>query len=135
MSQFAKVINVDMLIKGRVKVELDELSEGWYGYFDPDDPEDESLLRFDVSWWLPDTDDIENLDPSNENAFGDWSDPGDASYCTRLPATATPEQRQKALEIIMDEVYEPLIDGHSIKKLCEGLSWIGLDWLDKQKEV
>jgi hypothetical protein len=129
-TQFSKVINVDTLIKGRVRVEWVELGEGWIGDYNPDNPEDEELLRFDVSWWLPDTDDPENLDPTNENAFGDWSDPGDASYCTAFPVKATPEQRQKGLELIMGEVYEPLVSGHSIKKLCERLSWIGLDWLD-----
>jgi hypothetical protein len=130
MSQFAKIVNVDTLIKGRVRVEWVELSEGWNGYYQEDDPYDEELLRFDVSWWLPDTDDPENLDPLNENAFGDWSDPGDASYCTRFPASATPEQRQKGLESLMNAVYDPLTRGYSIKKLCEELSWIGLDWIE-----
>ena len=40
----------DELIKDRVKVEWVELGEGWWGDYDPDDPMDEELLRFDVSW-------------------------------------------------------------------------------------
>jgi hypothetical protein len=118
------------LIQDRVKVEWSDLGEGWNGYYDLDDPDDDALLRFDVSWWLPDSDDPTNLDPSNKNAFGDWSDPGDASYCTRFPVSATPEQRQKGLEILMNSVYDPLMSNNSIKKLCERLSWIGLDWLE-----
>jgi hypothetical protein len=137
----------DELIRGRVRVEWVELGEGWNGYYQEDDPDDEELLRFDVSWWLPDTDDPENIDPSNENAFGDWSDPndeprtfdpltgswsdpGDASYCTRFPAKATDEQRRQGLQILMNAVYDPLTSGYPIKKLCEELSWIGLDWLE-----
>lgn len=116
MSQFAKIIDVDTLIKDRVRVEWVELGEGWNGDYYPDDPNDEELLRFDVSW----------LDDD-----GEWVDPGDASYCTRFPASATKEQREKGLEILMNNVYDPLMSGYSIKKLCEGLSWIGLDWLDE----
>jgi len=114
----------NVLVKGNVKVEWVELGEGWSGDYNEEDPNDEELLRFDVSIWLPDVDDVQGV--------GDWCDPGDASYCTRFPASATPEQRLKGLELIMNEVYEDATAGHRIKKICEHLSWIGLDWLDKK---
>lgn len=113
---------MNVLIRDTVKVEWVELGEGWSGDYDEDDPDDEELLRFDVSIWRPDCDDVPDS--------GDWHDPGDASYCTRFPVSATPEQRKAGLELIMDAVYEDATNGHSIKKICEHLSWIGLEWLN-----
>jgi hypothetical protein len=115
MTQFAKVVNVDELIKDRVRVEWVELGEGFSGYYDSEDPYDTELLRFDVSW----------LDDD-----GEWVDPGDVSYCTNFPASATPEQRQRGLEILMNAFYDPLMSGYPCKKIGEAMSWIGLDWLD-----
>lgn len=103
------------LIQDRVKVEWTDLGEGWGGYYDPDDPEDEELLRFDVSW----------LDDD-----GEWIDPGDVSYCTRFPVKATREQKEKGLVILMNAFYDPLMSGYSGKKIGEQMSWIGLDWLE-----
>lgn len=113
------------LIKDRVRVEWVDLGEGWSGYYDPDDPEDEELLRFDVSYWEP----SENGWDEYKGEKGNWEDPGDASYCTRFPYKSTDEQQKKGLELIMANVYDPLMSGYSIKKMCEELSWIGLDWL------
>jgi len=42
---------------------------------------------------------------------------------------------QAALEYIMDEVYEPLSQGYSVKRLCERLSWITQDWFGHIKET
>ncbi len=108
------------LIKDRVKVEWVELGEGWCGDYNEDDPEDEELLRFDVSW----------LDDD-----GEWIDPGDVSYCTRFPANSTEEQQRQGLEMLMNAFYEPLMDGHSGKKIGEAMSWIGLDWLEEKDEL
>lgn len=115
MSQFAKIINVDSLIKDRVRVDWVELGEGWSGDWNPDDPDDEELLRFDV-YWLDDN--------------GEWVDPGDVSYCTGFPASATAEQREKGLRILMDAFYEPMMAGYSGKKIGERMSWICLEDLD-----
>lgn len=116
MSQFTKVINVDTLIKDRVRIEWVELGEGWSGDWNPDDPNDEELLRFDVSW----------LDDN-----GEWVDPGDVSYCTRFPASATNVQRTKGLEMLMNAFYEPLMNnnGYGGRKIGEEMSWIDLDWI------
>lgn len=110
---------MDELIKDKVKVEWVRLGEGWSGDYDPEDLEDEELLRFDVS---------------RLNDDGEWEDPGDASYCTQVPVSAAPEQRAKLLQQIMDTVYEPLMGGYSIKKICEELSWMDLDWADEEEE-
>ena len=99
------------LIRGNLKVEWVELGEGLSGDYNPDDPDDIELLRFYVAV-LKD---------------GDWEDLDDASYCTNMPVSATPEQRRKGLKKIMDVVYERASSRQSIKKMCERLSWIGVN--------
>ncbi len=104
---------MDTLIKGNIKVEWAKLGEGIDGDYNPDDPDDVELLRFDVS----------------RKTKGHWEAIDDASYCTQIPVSATPEQRQSGLEWIMAEVYEPASQGASIKKICELLSWLSLESL------
>lgn len=115
----------DFLERDVVRVAWVELGEGWSGDYNPDDPDDEELLRFDVY--------IKASEASQSENWW-WEQIEDASYCTRFPASATPEQRAKGLEIIMDAVYERAMEGESIKKLCERLSWIGLNWLEEDKD-
>jgi len=103
------------LIKNNVKVEWVELGEGFSGDYDPDDPDDVELLRFDVSVLID----------------KEWVDPGDASYCTLFPVNESDEIKMKALKLIMDEVYEWASQGYSVKKLCERLSWINPEWVTK----
>jgi len=105
----------DKLVRGNIKVEWVELGEGIDGDYDPDDPDDAELLRFEVSRFEGD----------------EWVPIDDASYCTQVPVSATPEQRAKGLQMIMDEIYEFASEGHSIKKLCERLSWISLEAIEK----
>jgi len=105
-----KTMEVDTLIRGDVRVEWERLGEGVCGDYNPDDPDDIELLRFDVS--------------HKDSETGEWLAVDDASYCTQVPVDTAPEVRQTLLRFIMDEVYEPVTDGHSIKKLCERLSWI-----------
>ena len=102
------------LIKGKVRVEWVELGEGMLGAYNPDDPDDVELLRFDVS----------RLEE------GEWIDPGDASYCTLFPADASDELKMAGLRLLMNSVYEPCNSGHPIKKLCERLSYICIDWVE-----
>lgn len=97
------------LVKADVMVELsDETSEGWRGDYDPSDPNDDLLLRFYVSRRVNDA----------------WESVDNGSYCTRLPATLEKQKAEKALATIMQEVYEPVTQGYSIKKTCEVLSWL-----------
>ena len=120
----------EFLIEDGVRVSLhDECGEGWNGDYDPTDPDDVPLLRFDVdadkkvwehyhSW------------KQTSGAPDEWSPVDDASYCTQLSAnTTTHDQARAALRLIMQEVKAPLLSGKSIKRICEGLSWINSDAL------
>lgn len=97
--------------RGKVRVDLVNLYEGWCGDYDPDDPEDENLLRFDVY--------------TREN--GEWIEVNDSSYCTQVPANVSDEVAISVVKTIMGEVYDSVNAGHPIKKLCERLSWIDAD--------
>ena len=104
----------DTIQKGNIKVEWVELGEGLCGDYNPDDPDDIELLRFDVSY---------------QNDKGEWLEIPDSSYCTMMPVKAPDEIRQKALQVIFNEYYHAL-SGHyhehspSVKHLGEWLSWI-----------
>lgn len=93
-----------------VKVEWVNCDEGWWGDYDPENPEDENLLRFDVSVW--------------QN--GQWVEKEDASYCTQFPASASLADKCRALQILGKEYDYALSDDIevSVKKLGERLSWI-----------
>lgn len=94
-----------------VKVEWYNADEGWSGDYDPDDPNDENLLRFDVYRRGPD---------------GEWEEVEDASYCTQMPASTCKEVLQRALRMLLKEYTNALSSNPncSVKKLGESLSWI-----------
>jgi hypothetical protein len=105
------------LIKDNVMVEWVELGEGFWGDYNPENPEDEELLRFDVSVWNGQ----------------EWTEVPDASYCTLFPVSASNEAKMTALREIMEVVYKDVRTGRSIKRSCENLSWISLDWITNEK--
>ncbi len=98
------------LVKGNVKVELSCIGEGICGDYNPADPDDVELLRFSVL--------------GRESEKDEWFDIENASYCTALPARADDVTQSKALAFIMDKVYEKVVDGDSVKRICEQLSHI-----------
>lgn len=102
------------LVRGNFKVEWIDLEEGLHGDYDPNDPEDVALLRFDIS--------------RKEN--GEWVPVNNGNYCTLFPVDAPESQKRAALEHIMDKVHSPLKNGQSIKNICEPLSWIEPDWIE-----
>lgn len=102
-----------------VRVELSWIGEGCEGDFDPGDPEDQPLLRFDVSKFED----------------GSWEAVDDSSYCTQIPATTEPGQVMKIAERILDEVEDAVRSGNSIKRQCERLSWIGSDYGNPETPV
>lgn len=108
------------LVSGNIKVEWVDLGEGLCGDYDPDDPEDIHLLRFDISI-LRD---------------GEWEIKEDGSHCTQFPATATNEEKATGLAILMNRVREVLRDDLDapIKKLAEELSWIDLEAVERVKK-
>lgn len=108
-----KSVYGELLIEDDVVVEWVNLGEGRSGDYDPDDPEDKNLLRFDVSQWIK----------------GELVEVSNASYCTMVEADSTNEYKQKGLETIMLHVHDPVMAETSIKKVCEWLSWLGTDTL------
>jgi hypothetical protein len=112
-----------------VRVCLDCIGEGWNGDYNSEDPKDEILLRFDVyieaDYYVP------GFTEESER----WQPVDDASYCTALPESASQEQQDRAVEIIMGEVKDALQNGYSIKKLCERLSWLDKKWIREYNKV
>lgn len=98
-----------ILVDGKYKVEWVNLGEGKDGDYDPDDPGDVALLRFDVSY--------------NGELVQD------GSYCTLLPVDTPEKILRKGLERIMDTINdESRNDGSCSRRVFEELSWIGPKW-------
>ena len=119
MSKEDKITCTDVQVKrGHVIVELEYIGEGRSGDYDPDDPNDEPLMRFRVL---------------QADEDGDISEVDNASYCTLISA-ALPKEKLKALAtLILNKVADPVVRGASIKKLCEELSWIDESWIEKER--
>jgi len=111
------------LIKGNVKVSWCWIGEGKSGDYDPDDPTDIPLMRFDVYKY-----------EDSDGMGSDWEEIIDSSYCTLFPVTEQERTKILALEYIMDRTYEFVIRGQSIKRLCEELSFIFPKWFQEQIE-
>jgi hypothetical protein len=90
--------------QGMVKVTMEYIGEGYNGDYNPEDPKDEPLVRFSV--------DCEGMELC------------DASYCTEIPVSTSEEKVIGYARQILHEVKGPLESGHSIKRLCERLSWL-----------
>ena len=104
-----------------LRVDWYNAGEGICGDFNPDDPEDINLLRFDV-YVKADA----NMDTDSIHG---WAEVEDASYCTNMPATAPEAVLEKALKCIFKR-YRDVITGPdypSVKKLGEELSHISED--------
>jgi hypothetical protein len=86
-------------------VEWVSLGEGNLGYYNPEDPEDQELLRFDVS---------------RRDEDGEWEQIQDGSYCTLMPVDTSSEILQAALSYILREIG----GGFNIKRRLEQLSWL-----------
>ena len=106
------------LIKGNVKIEWADIGEGLSGDFNPDDPDDIALLRFDVYVQSPED--------------GEWLAVDDSSYCTMMPASESEDLLMNALKYLMEEIFPGASQGYSIKKLCERLSWISPQWFKER---
>ena len=105
------------LIRGDRKVVLEYIGEGGSGDYDPEDPNDEPLLRFTVY----------------ERHGSDWDAAEamqDASYCTNLPTSISDAEAMQALDVIMRET-----EGKpSIKRICEQLSHLSPADLRRDRE-
>ena len=115
----------NVFVENDVRVQFVELGEGLNGDYNPDDPNDVELLRFDV-YVRPEGDEQDyGLDEFvAEDGTGSWVDPGGASYCTNVPVTATPQQRRDLLVLIHGRIGNP-----PTKLAMQQASWFGLDKL------
>ena len=98
--------------EGRLMVAFENLHEGYNGDYNPDDPEDEELVRFSVYANYGDD---------------DWQEVDDASYCTTIPINNPFELLEEKIKVIFKEyknVESHILDYGSVKKLGEMLSWI-----------
>lgn len=103
-----------LAIDRAVKVEWSDCEEGIHGDFNPNDPDDVSLLRFDVY----------------VARGGRWEAVDDASYCTQMPVDTPKPTLKRALLYLLKE-YSNVLNSdpeQSVKKMGEGLSWISPDW-------
>ncbi len=106
------------LTKGRARIEWTDLNEGWDGTFDPSNPDDRRLLRFDT--FVQDD--------------GAWRPCVDGSYCTALPVATSEADRQRALAMLMDVLYDGIVN-NTVKKAAERASWINPAWLDRANDA
>lgn len=124
IGQQKKVIFEDMTLIDplypRVRVDLEWIGEGRAEYLDKETSDNEQLLRFTVY----------RRDNPNSNT---WIQVEDASYCTNLPATAPRSILNQALRRIYDKVAREVILNQSVKKLCEKLSHISLEWFRDER--
>ena len=97
-----------------LRVDWYNADEGLCGDYDPDDPQDINILRFDV------------YRRGDDSA---WEEVPDASYATQVPADTELDILERALRYIFKQYEDALKDDRyaSVKKLGEGLSWIGAD--------
>ena len=91
-----------------VRVDWYRAGEGLYGDYNPDNPDDQELLRFDVY----------------QRDGDQWVELEDASYCTMNAVDAEDKLLIQKLNIIYICYEEALQAGSSVKKLGESLSWI-----------
>lgn len=101
------------LIHGNYKVEWVDLDEGLNGMYDPNDPDDIALLRFDTS----------------ELIDGEWEEIPDGSYCTAMPVHTDKDTLRQGLAMIVNELQDC---AGSPKKLLEGLSWMNPEWFTEE---
>lgn len=130
----------DRQTRGACRVEWVRTGEGWSGEYDPSDPRDVELLRFDVQVLL-------------ETGFVTILD---ASYCTQVPAATDDETRKKLAAVILAEVSTIVNFGlmrslernagewssvemsagafPQLKHVVQSLSWINPSWADRYTE-
>ena len=99
------------ITSGKLRVDWYNAGEGLCGGYDPEDPDDMNLLRFDVYKSIDD---------------GNWEAVDDASYCTQVSAETPDNELLRLLYSIFNEYYDAIIvsEAESVKKLGESLSWI-----------
>ena len=101
------------IIRGVVRIDWTNLGEGYDGDYDPENPDDVNLLRFDVS--------VANIDKRR------WEEVEDGSYCTQVPAHTHIETLKRILVSFMDYIHDDIMSVGKAKRKCEMLSWTSPD--------
>ena len=93
-----------------VRADWYRAGEGYWGDYNPNNPNDRELLRFDIY----------------KNVNGEWEEVDDASYCTNVTADTDIDRLVTLLKTIYHE-YDNVLScdpDASVKNLGEALSWI-----------
>lgn len=113
---------------GRCRVTLEWIGEGASGDYDPDDPGDQPLLRFNVArlYKTGESPAAYYTDYDKDYVFTEpeWVGVSDASYCTNLDARAPRRALRKIAMSILSQVESEVRDQTRIKRRCEELSWL-----------
>jgi len=112
-SHFFNEYGLPAFARGDVLIEWVNLGEGFDGDYDPENPDDVNLLRFDVSVANPEAQ--------------QWDPIEDGSYCTHIPAHTHPDTLKRILTSFMDYIYDDVVSSGKAKRKCEQLSWTDLD--------
>lgn len=104
--------NLLLLVEDGVSVVLEDLDEGYAGEYNPDDPDDERLVRFTVG----------------KLGAGELDN---ASYCTGIPVDSSQELLAAFARLVMGQVKESVLSGQSFKDTCERLTWETPDSVEK----
>lgn len=99
--------------RGHVRVAWVCLGEGYNGDYDPKNPEDELLLRFDVAVKSDDTGTFTTVE----------------SRCTCFAAKASEKDKEAALDVLLDRFYHAYTADprHCLGPLADELSYISAD--------
>jgi len=108
---FVNESKLPSIIRNNVRIDWVNLGEGYDGDYDPENPDDKNLLRFDVY----------------RNNGIDWVEVDDGSYCTQVPANTDHAVLRRILTSFMDHIYDDIVSVGKAKRLCEQLSWTDLD--------
>ena len=93
---------------GGVRVTVEFIGEGLSGDWNPDDPNDQPLLRFSVE----------------DGLSGEWEAVRRGSYCTQIPATTPRRLIIETAGYIWSKVAPFIWRREGIKQICEELSWL-----------
>jgi hypothetical protein len=107
-------------IDGELRAAWVDLGEGHSGDYDPEDPEDVALLRFDLY--------VSEAAAERHQLHGEpdddgWFVPSDTSYCTGVPVQTPSDELTELLSGMARELHATMIAGGSLKRACEALSW------------
>ncbi len=122
------------LIDDNVKVEWDDIGEGFSGDYDPNDPDDVELLRFTVLYLSGSNKDDDSW-PAYRPEDEVWEQVDDASYCTLVPRDTDEKILLLMLKNLMMYVKDKVEARESIKKECEWFSWIGPKDIEQLEKV